>query len=183
MYQNVLVLHTGPDWWVKITDFGISKRSEGTALRTQIGTPSYQAPEVGGIYSGDSDSDTSDKDDAEQGPYKPLEDPYTSAVDIWSIGAIAFRLLEGKVAFSNPRSLCKYVTRGKKFPIPKACAWGDLPCADFIKQTMAGSASLRPSARDALQHSWMDRREPHQDKSRYYLLARINIITAALTDD
>ena len=50
--QNVLVVHTGPDyWWVKIADFGISKRviDGHTALRTQMGTPAFQAPEILGF--------------------------------------------------------------------------------------------------------------------------------------
>ncbi|KAL9024368.1 MAG: hypothetical protein Q9196_006568 [Gyalolechia fulgens] len=56
---NILVVEKGPKWWIKIADFGISKRAtEGlTALRTQTGTPAFAAPEVLGL--GDLD-DTND---------------------------------------------------------------------------------------------------------------------------
>ena len=61
-------MYKGPDWWVKIADFGISKRAtEGlTALRTEIGTPAFTAPEVDGLLQIGEGSDES----------------YTHAVDI-----------------------------------------------------------------------------------------------------
>lgn len=38
----------GPDWWVKVSDFGISKRVEEdlTALRTLTGALDFLAPEI-----------------------------------------------------------------------------------------------------------------------------------------
>ena len=79
----------GPDWWVKIGDFGISKRAEEglTALRTLNGTPGFLAPELlaqFGLFD-DSDFDMSEE--------------YTVAVDIWSLGEIVFRALTGTQAF------------------------------------------------------------------------------------
>ncbi|KAL9131407.1 MAG: hypothetical protein Q9217_000675 [Psora testacea] len=89
---NVLVVCEGPDWWVKIADFGISKRaSEGlTKLRTRTGTPAFAAPEVLGYFR---PGDTSD------------DDSYTNAVDIWSLSVITFLILTGKTLFENPRRL------------------------------------------------------------------------------
>jgi serine/threonine protein kinase len=72
----------GPQWWVKIADFGISKRAvEGlTGLHTLTGTQGFTAPEVLG--------------------YGPINDPpdilYTNAVDIWSTGVIALLVLTGE---------------------------------------------------------------------------------------
>jgi len=45
---NILVVRRHPDWWVKIADFGISKRTteELTALRTLKFTPAFAAPEL-----------------------------------------------------------------------------------------------------------------------------------------
>lgn len=47
MLQNILVVHGPPEWWVKLADFGLSKRlTELTAYRTKGGTLSYMAPEI-----------------------------------------------------------------------------------------------------------------------------------------
>ncbi|KAL0631186.1 hypothetical protein Q9L58_009953 [Maublancomyces gigas] len=43
--QNILVASRDP-LWVKIADFGTSKRSANTALRTMCGTQGYMAPEL-----------------------------------------------------------------------------------------------------------------------------------------
>ncbi|MCJ1424382.1 hypothetical protein MMC29_002270 [Sticta canariensis] len=88
---NILIVCKGPDWWVKIADFGISKRAtEGhTVLRTQIGTPAFAAPEVLGCFQLD---DTS-------------IDSYTNAVDIWSLGVMIFRILTSKPPFKDQHRL------------------------------------------------------------------------------
>jgi hypothetical protein len=45
-WQNILVVKAGPDWRIKIGDFGQTKcDTEGTALGTETGTGRYQAPE------------------------------------------------------------------------------------------------------------------------------------------
>lgn len=87
--QNILVVKPGPTWWVKLGDFGISKRaSEATALRTAIGTVGYLAPEVpiGSELSMDDDES---------------EQTYTSAVDMWALGEIVYRLLTQRPAFRS----------------------------------------------------------------------------------
>ncbi|KAG7413795.1 Serine/threonine-protein kinase RAD53 [Fusarium oxysporum f. sp. rapae] len=58
--KNILVYHLGPHWFVKIGDFGISKRAEATALRAVISTEGYVAPEVKGFIPDQSSSSSSD---------------------------------------------------------------------------------------------------------------------------
>ena len=54
--SNILVVQQSPSWWVKIGDFGITKRIEGdTELRTFTGTQDYQAPEFFGYVDTDDD--------------------------------------------------------------------------------------------------------------------------------
>lgn len=50
--QNIFVVKDSPGFWVKIGDFGITKRvpHDGTSLRTEIGTLGYVAPEVLGYH-------------------------------------------------------------------------------------------------------------------------------------
>ncbi|MCJ1455460.1 hypothetical protein MMC28_005815 [Mycoblastus sanguinarius] len=81
--QNILVVERSPNWWVKIGDFGISKRieSDSTALRTQAGTRHFQAPAAIGC--------TGEGEESFE---------YTNAVDIWSLGNMV-RFSQGTAPF------------------------------------------------------------------------------------
>ena len=136
--QNILVLAVAPKWWVKIGDFGISKRIEFSAARTRIGTESYLAPEVKGIYTMDSDDEETDE--------------FSLAVDIWSIGAIAYRIATGQEAFAAQRSLHKYVVRGDPFPFATTL---ELAVSNFIEKTMAPSPQKRLNVYQAYNHPWI----------------------------
>ncbi|KAH7128878.1 kinase-like domain-containing protein [Dactylonectria macrodidyma] len=136
---NILVLHRRPNWWLKIGDFGITKRvgTEDTALRTQIGTAGYAAPEVLGLI--------------------PLDDAsYSSAVDIWSLGEIAFRLLTNEPTFSNNRLLFDYISTRSTFP-SNSLAQKDvsMQCRQFIHAAMAVLPSKRPTASQVRSCSWI----------------------------
>ena len=142
MIQNILVVSKGPDWWVKIADFGISKRAtEGvTALRTQTGTPAFAAPEVlGFLSSGDISNDS-----------------YTNAVDIWSLGMIAFFILTCETLFKDLGRLGQYVTGS--FPFPQEVLITNNVSAqgcDFVRSLMAPKSEDRPGVKECLQHPWL----------------------------
>ncbi len=140
--KNVLVLHQGPEWWVKIADFGISKRIDGTALRTVIGTEAYLAPEVRGIYTPDFQEND--------------ESTFSFAVDIWAVGSITFRMITGQLAFPNPRRLFDYVVGGRPFPIEQTQSMSS-ECSDFVIRTMAASPRQRPTSQQALSSPWMQK--------------------------
>ncbi|ETS83229.1 hypothetical protein PFICI_05105 [Pestalotiopsis fici W106-1] len=145
--SNILVLHPSPDWWVKIGDFGISKRVEedSTYMRTMIGTIGYLAPEIIGLFP--ITDDPADQDEKKS---------YTSAVDIWALGEICFKLITNRPAFSAPRELFNYVTRGYDFPqalLHEANVSKN--CVRFIKMAMSPSAANRLSANDGLRCAWM----------------------------
>jgi serine/threonine protein kinase len=111
-------------------------------LRTAIGTPYYVAPEVVGVYSVDST--------------QSVDQAYSFLVDIWSAGAIAFRMLTSQHAFSDRWQLFNYVVHGK--PFPSQCLTGfsvSQVCVDFIQQAMAASPKKRPSAAESLAHPWI----------------------------
>jgi len=133
-----------PDWWVKIGDFGISKRAEEglTALRTLIGTPAFLAPEVlVQIY-------LSDDNDSE------ISEEYTAAVDMWSLGEIAFRALTRKQAFSI-KSLGTYIEGTWSFPLDVLHAHG----------VMAPIPKDRLTAKEALGHKWIEPQKPNSARS------------------
>ncbi len=141
----MLVLHPRPKWWVKIADFGISKRINGTALRTVVGTEAYLAPEVMGFL-------TTDSEEAN-------ENNFSFAVDIWAIGSITFRVITGQFAFQNLRKLSDYVVRGRPFPIEHLQSMSP-ECSDFVVKTMAASPRCRPTSQEALYHPWILTHEP-----------------------
>ena len=122
----------GPDWWVKIADFGISKRAteDITALRTLTGAPAFAASEVLGFTQSDS---------------------YTNAVDIWSLGVIVFLILTGETLFKISR-LGQYVTGRFAFPaqILLANKVSRQGC-EFVRGLMAPKSEDRPGAEESLQ--------------------------------
>lgn len=137
---NMLVVCKGPEWWVKIADFGISKRAiEGlTALRTLAGTPAFAAPEVLGFFqSGDRDYS------------------YTNSVDMWSLSVITFLILTGETLFRDQRRLGQYVAGRFAFPSDSLFANNvSKEGHDFIRTLMTPNPENRPDSRSSLQHPW-----------------------------
>ncbi|KAL8993905.1 MAG: hypothetical protein Q9169_005996 [Polycauliona sp. 2 TL-2023] len=128
-----------------IADFGISKRaSDGqTELRTRTGTPAFAAPEVLGFCPHDDDSG----------------DTYTNAVDVWSLGVIAFFILTGQLIFEDPRRLSRYASGYTKFPLDILTKHHvGMHACEFLRELMAPNASQRPSAKQCLEHSWLKQR-------------------------
>ena len=86
--------------WVKLGDFGVSKRildQTTTTLHTQVLTQGYSAPEVLGL---DSNSETSN---------------YTNSVDIWSLGCVIYELLVGTKLFVSEAQVYSYFYRKRPF--------------------------------------------------------------------
>lgn len=66
---------------IKLTDFGFSLTTSTHQLKTSLGTPGYTAPEV------------------------MRNKPYTSAVDMWSLGVIVYILLCGYPPFPSDNEM------------------------------------------------------------------------------
>lgn len=146
VWQNVLVFQISPKWWVKLSDFGISKRlHEHTAFRTTVGTLAYMAPEIRGIYA------LSDND-----PENDEEHTYTFAVDMWSLGQLTSQMITGRLLFQDARQINSYVVRGKPFPLNDLeCHDASELCCDFLEKVMCRLPSRRMTAEQALKHSWI----------------------------
>ena len=142
--QNIFVVETQPYFWVKIGDFGITKRTtnDQTFLKTEIGTLDYLAPEVLGYV----DEETSQ---------------YTNSVDIWSLGCVCHRLLTMSPPFPKRSALATYCWGASLLPIePNNYTTADESTVgvhgiEFVKALMRPQPNERPSADEALCHPWL----------------------------
>ncbi|KAM3551335.1 hypothetical protein MY1884_007773 [Beauveria asiatica] len=139
---NILVAQPGPSWWIKIADFGISKRTDMTDLYTQVGTQGYMAPEL-------QDFRVSDSHGKEKGTY-------TLAVDMWSIGVVAFQIFVGHLPFLDRQSFVDYVNRRNQLNFEPSVPSSYIK---FIHAAMDPRPCTRLTAKDALMHEWLDRPE------------------------
>ncbi|KAJ5129356.1 uncharacterized protein N7515_005395 [Penicillium bovifimosum] len=141
--KNLFVVTRGPNWWVKIGDFGLSKRVERgtTVLKTINGTPGYIAPEIlEQMLEVDGDDECG----------------YTFTVDLWSLGVTTFYILTGKLPFPRNNDLLKYA-RGDS-SMEMLCAGHSQISQDatsFLKCIMAAMARDRGTAEEALRHPWL----------------------------
>ncbi|KAI2618231.1 kinase-like domain-containing protein [Hypoxylon sp. NC1633] len=139
---NIMVVTKGPDWFVKVADFGISKRRQQdvTSLRTlHRGTLGFAAPEVMGLIKQDNN---------------PVS--YTAAVDMWSLGSVAYIMLAHQTPFSTLRDLWYYVDKRGDFPLE---ALQENFVSDhgqqFILALLSPDPDDRPSSVTAYEHPWM----------------------------
>ncbi|KAI0401987.1 kinase-like protein [Xylaria palmicola] len=129
--MNILVSQMGPQWGVKVADFGIAKHTAGTAAATQgIGTPGYMAPELFG------------------------SSEYTSAVDVWALGAVAFCMRTGSPPFGTHMELLDYHRGQMSFP---RCPLGSSSgfCMNFVLGAMTERPERRLTIEQVLAHDWL----------------------------
>ncbi|KAI1125884.1 kinase-like domain-containing protein [Nemania abortiva] len=140
---NILIKSCPPEgeWWVKISDMGLSKRIEGAEAGTTTvkGTPGFFAPEQLGFGGAD--------------PRKV--DAFRT--DIWCLGEMTFRMLCGEAAFLSFDDLRSYHQGFTMFPrerLHKIGASG--PATSFITSTMLVEPCSRLEIRQASEHEWFE---------------------------
>ena len=109
-----------------------------TSHTLQQGTFGFGAPEVFGFTT---DSEVS---------------PNAASVDMWSLGAVVFRMVTKAMPFETPGNFFKYASGALPFP------HGALEAQDiskhgqnFILKLMCPDPVERPSANSATAHPWM----------------------------
>ncbi|KAL0635177.1 hypothetical protein Q9L58_005902 [Maublancomyces gigas] len=178
--QNVLVALPNPIW-VKITDFGVSKRTKGTMLRTAIGSQGYLAPELIGLVP--------------RRNYRTND--YSNAVDIWALGCLVHELLTGEIPFreieyeddgttefdlgsqeflgqqTDSYALKLFCDGETEFPTDKMKQRGVGEVAiEFLKAMLLADPGSRADAKAALGYAWLvqdeeDGRINHDDPRVY----------------
>ncbi|CAG8000680.1 unnamed protein product [Penicillium olsonii] len=135
--NNILIMSHPPHiWWVKLTDFGLSKRIEEASGASTLlkGTPGFIAPELYEL--------------TERGtPYAP---------DLWAVGATLFFMLVKRHVFDSVGQLARYATNSKDFPTNLLIDVGATRLAiTFIKSLMFVEPRHRATADIAFQHEWL----------------------------
>jgi len=128
--ENVILNEAGQ---LKMTDFGLSKMVVGKTYTT-CGTPDYFAPEMV----------------ASKG--------YTSAVDWWMVGIMAYELMVGNTPFSgaDPMDIFRNVKKG----IDKVTNYGK--CSEPLKDFIKGMCSSTPSARPPMRKGGVKNLKAHK---------------------
>jgi WD40 repeat protein len=123
-------------WWVKIGDFGISKRLEDETAKSTLlkGTLGFIAPELHG--------------------FTPLGTHF--APDMWSLGEISFQLLTKQPVFKSVALFATYAIQGQTFPSADLLAYNVSSVGqNFISSLMVPTPEKRLTAEQALTHQWM----------------------------
>jgi serine/threonine protein kinase len=140
--QNILIKGRPPDhpWWVKIGDFGISKRAETIiAPSIMMGTPGFMAPELLDVF---------------QSWVNPGH--VLGATDIWALGETIYRALVKQPCFRDRSAVKQYVNGDRPcLPPPGADDAIDDKARQFLEGLMKALPQDRFSATLALAHEWL----------------------------
>jgi hypothetical protein len=130
--ENILFASKNDELTVKLTDFGLSTMKEGR-LTTRCGTPSYCAPELLAAAG------------------------YGKSVDMWSLGVLAYVVLTGVLPFvgSDRADLFKRIQKGQYEFRPEHSARLSQLAKDLISRLLRLQPMERYSARETLQHPWL----------------------------
>ncbi|KAF5586650.1 CAMK kinase [Fusarium pseudoanthophilum] len=142
--QNILVYKVPRDlapssWWVKLADFGISKKlgMETTGTTLASGTPLYMAPE---LLQYDSRS--------------ILTEDYFKA-DVWAIGITAFFVLTKSVPFKSQPAIFHYAGNLQDLATILADPQLTENAQNFVSEVLKPQPSERPDAERIKQHAWI----------------------------
>eukprot|EP00401_Gymnodinium_catenatum_P016476 CAMPEP_0117568748 /NCGR_PEP_ID=MMETSP0784-20121206/58302_1 /TAXON_ID=39447 /ORGANISM="" /LENGTH=516 /DNA_ID=CAMNT_0005366699 /DNA_START=88 /DNA_END=1638 /DNA_ORIENTATION=- len=119
---------------LKLIDFGFAIFYDGQHMDDVVGTCSYCAPEV-------------------------FKYSYTEKADLFSVGVIAHILLTGKfpIGLRKPHQKARAVD---SFDPVHNNTWLPSGARDFMRSLLSVDAARRPSAAEALQHSWLRSHAP-----------------------
>lgn len=137
--SNIFVFQKPPEapkWWVKIGDFGISKRA--TLTTRHVGTDEYMAPEVHGIVEADDP-----------------KAPYDKVVDMWSLGCVLYEIATSARLFPTPYDVFKFCDGRFEFPEEALSAKLSKTGVDFVKGLIVSNPKNRLPLGSALQRRWL----------------------------
>jgi len=143
-FENVMFESTADDAEIKLIDFGLAKKCDpkkSTFMSAGVGTLYTIAPEV---FSG----------------------VYTSQVDMWSIGVMAYMLLASAKPFHEKRrsQMIAKIRRGEYKFNPRRWENVSEESKDFVKSLIVVQPKMRLSAEKAMNHNWLSDEFPLSDR-------------------
>lgn len=162
-----------PDlWWVKLSDFGLSKRTDGTQrFSGGLGTEGFLAPDLLVKFTSQEDTTIITRDEWFAG-------------DIWSVGETIVRILSGKPSFMFSQDLLGFYHQDEDIPLTNLQKAGSSSSLrDFIRKTMRAKPSDRLTISSALNHKWLKTPEAVtstgaiNEPARYYRIFLILLIS------
>ncbi|EGU84762.1 hypothetical protein FOXB_04726 [Fusarium oxysporum f. sp. conglutinans Fo5176] len=148
---NILIKSCPPSaWWIKLGDFGLSKRATVTQMPSIAGgTPGFMAPDIMEILLYRESGDRSH-------PPSIPHDKWVAA-DLWSLGETLVRMVLGKAAFRSHEHLMGFYLGRMPFPLCQSEGLGlSLDMLDFIQQAMTAKATDRITSHAGLSHPWVE---------------------------
>jgi len=163
--ENIMFESNDPKAKIKLLDFGLSKKYlPGMYMSDWCGTVYTMSPQV-------------------------LEGVYTNSADCWSIGVIAFLLLCNEKPFRGKRSevLRKIKRCDYNFNSPGWCNVSK-DAKGFVEALLTKDPKKRLSAEEALQHSWLKRKDfetvsTKELNERLMMSIKDNILSFAQTSE
>eukprot|EP00931_Biecheleriopsis_adriatica_P032560 TRINITY_DN18994_c0_g1_i2.p1 TRINITY_DN18994_c0_g1~~TRINITY_DN18994_c0_g1_i2.p1 ORF type:complete len:586 (-),score=132.71 TRINITY_DN18994_c0_g1_i2:108-1820(-) len=118
---------------IKLLDFGFAQRWDGSnELFERCGTLHYLAPEV-------------------------LQGRYGNKCDIWSVGVVAYMLLTGKCPYHGEDEAVRHKVQLGKIDVSRGFLKLSQATQDFVRSLLTADPKARPSAKQLLEHPWLQR--------------------------
>ena len=133
--ENVLMTSDDEDADIRILDFGLSKiLGPYEKCDEPYGTLTYCAPEI------------------------IVDEPYSKAVDLWSLGIMTYLMVSGKLPFNSEdeNEIARQVVYDEPDYI-KNPIWKNITpeCVDFIKRLLEKDQNKRMTIKQVLEHKWI----------------------------
>ena len=133
--ENVLMTSNDDDGDIRILDFGLSKiLGAYEKCDEPYGTLTYCAPEI------------------------IVDEPYSRAVDLWSLGIMTYLMVSGKLPFNSEdeNEIARQVVYDEPDYIRNPI-WKTITpeCKDFIKRLLQKDQNKRMTIKELLEHKWI----------------------------
>ena len=133
--QNIMIKGQWPDITLKLADFGFARfLHDNDMAETICGSPIYMAPEI------------------------QFNSPYTSAVDMWSLGVIIYEMIVSQPPFPNCKSPFELTNEIKKLgsrpiEVPKSISCPDL-LRDLVSKLLTVDPTRRMTLKEFVEHQY-----------------------------
>ena len=137
--ENVLIITSGPEPIVKVTDFGLARfTGDSGFMQTQLGTPAYQAPEI------------------------LRNEEYTVAVDMWALGVLLYVCLAGQMPFRVDDKAGEARLMKGEFNLT-AAPWPQRSedAKDLVRKLLVVDPTRRIDIDEALKHPFFTAHDPN----------------------